>query len=749
MRYGLILVAFLLTGVLPAAAQTGPAADAPVAEGVAPALPDPLTPEAIRDRVSTLSDAEARLLLVEVLDGLAVQGTTAKVDAAPTGTITAIATAATGMAASFLDMLQKGPNVIGGLSTAFRSFVATYGWERIGTMFTVLAAAILLGAAAEYGVNRLVARWQDRVDRSRMPDSLTELLSILILRLFIDLGGVIIFFVVLRLFNGAFMPTELLPVVHDFVLLVVVVPRVAHDTTKLLVSPRNPQWRLVNVDDWTAVFLMRQLVGVIAFMGFGAFLTSFQLDHGVPPEATKFGAWVTMITFLWFGSFVWRGRVGIRQMMAGWDKDLSPAERAYAQLFPGLLIGTMAVMWLLGTYLSSIGRFDLLVGGSLYITVLLFGYQPIYDTAIRALARYFVPPIRGEGELAERAWAATRRAYIRMGRVLVFGLIVLTLARIWNIDLTSVAAAGVGDRFAANLIQALVILATGYFVLELTTAWINRNLANASTGEDAPQIDEGDGGGGAGSRLATVLPLIKLILRAAIVVMTVLLALGQLGIDTTPLLAGAGIAGLAIGFGAQTLVKDIVSGLFFLIDDAFRVGEYIMVGATEGTVEKISVRSLQLRHTEGLVHTIPYGEIAQVTNASRDWVLVKMKFTVPFETDLGKVKKIFKTIGAELLSGPYASDILQTFKLIGVGDVTDVGLVIRGKFMAKPGRQWLARRDIYNRIQQLFAEHGIEFARREVRVNIGGGHLDDATRVQVAQAAAEAVQPDEGTPGVR
>ena len=94
-------------------------------------------------------------------------------------------------------------------------------------------------------------------------------------------------------------------------------------------------------------------------------------------------------------------------------------------------------------------------------------------------------------------------------------------------------------------------------------------------------------------------------LQATIIVMTALLALGQIGIDITPLLAGAGIVGLAIGFGAQTLVKDIVSGLFFLMDDAFRVGEYIVVGGTEGTVEKISLRSMQLRHTEGAVHTIP------------------------------------------------------------------------------------------------------------------------------------------------
>ena len=128
--------------------------------------------------------------------------------------------------------------------------------------------------------------------------------------------------------------------------------------------------------------------------------------------------------------------------------------------------------------------------------------------------------------------------------------------------------------------------------------------------------------------------------QAAICVIFGLLAIGALGIDITPLLAGAGILGLAIGFGAQKLVADIVSGAFFLIDDAFRAGEYLDVGGTMGTVEKISIRSMQLRHHRGLVNTVPYGSIEKVTNFSRDWVIMKLIFTVPFDTDPNKVKKL-------------------------------------------------------------------------------------------------------------
>ena len=210
--------------------------------------------------------------------------------------------------------------------------------------------------------------------------------------------------------------------------------------------------------------------------------------------------------------------------------------------------------------------------------------------------------------------------------------------------------------------------------------------------------------------------------------------------------AGAGILGLAIGFGAQKLVSDVVSGIFFLVDDAFRVGEYVEVEGTRGTVERISIRSMQLRHHRGPINTIPYGEIPKLTNYSRDWVIMKLRFTVPFDTDPNKVKKIFKKIGAEMMADElYKEDFLQPFKSQGVFDFDDVGMIMRGKFMAKPGTQFTIRKEIYNRVKAAFAENGIEFARREVRVAIPGledaEHLNENEKAAVAAAAGSAVQP--------
>ncbi|MEH6741299.1 MAG: mechanosensitive ion channel domain-containing protein, partial [Sulfitobacter sp.] len=199
-----------------------------------------------------------------------------------------------------------------------------------------------------------------------------------------------------------------------------------------------------------------------------------------------------------------------------------------------------------------------------------------------------------------------------------------------------------------------------------------------------------------------------------------------------------------MGFGAQKLVTDVVSGIFFLVDDAFRTGEYVEVEGTMGTVEKISIRSMQLRHHKGPVHTIPYGEIPKVTNFSRDWVIMKLRFTVPFNTDPNMVKKVFKKIGQEMLVlEEFKDDFLQPFKSQGMLEIDDVGMVFRGKFMAKPGTQFTIRKEIFNRVNAAFAENGIEFARREVRValpSMDGKKLTDEDKATIAAAATQAAQ---------
>ena len=320
---------------------------------------------------------------------------------------------------------------------------------------------------------------------------------------------------------------------------------------------------------------------------------------------------------------------------------------------------------------------------------ILLAYAPVMDAMVRGLVRHLTPPMTGEGVVAERAYLSAKRSYIRIGRIIVFAVVVMAIGQIWGIDFTNLATAGVGAQFAGRFIEILVVLAFGYLFWELVSLWINRRLAAEQTAAGFDLTEEepggGEGGGLGGSRPLDRPPLLLGVMKVAIALMFGLIALGNIGIDITPLLAGAGIIGLAVGFGAQKLVADVVSGIFFLVDDALRTGEFVEVEGTMGTVEKISIRSMQLRHHKGPVHTIPYGEIPKITNYSRDWVIMKLKFTVPFETDPNKVKKLFIQIGKEMMEVPeFAQDLLQPFKSQGVLDFDDIGMINEASLWPNP-----------------------------------------------------------------
>jgi len=197
------------------------------------------------------------------------------------------------------------------------------------------------------------------------------------------------------------------------------------------------------------------------------------------------------------------------------------------------------------------------------------------------------------------------------------------------------------------------------------------------------------------------------------------------------------VVGLAVGFGSQSLVRDIVSGFFFLIEDAFRLGEYLDIGGAKGTVEAISVRSMKLRHHRGALNTVPFGSVDIVKNYSRDWAIMKFRVRVPFDTDLNMVRKLLKQTGQKMLEiEAIKDDFLQPFKSQGAVDVDDHGFIISTKFMSKPGRQWLIRRYAFQALQEAFEENGIPWARPEIKVRIEEADRDGKNWTKAEKAGA-------------
>ena len=333
----------------------------------------------------------------------------------------------------------------------------------------------------------------------------------------------------------------------------------------------------------------------------------------------------------------------------------------------------------------------------------------------------------------------------RLANILALFAGAWALSMIWRIDLDMMSVVS-----AQRSYDLAFVLLIGYIVYHTVRIWIDQKIEEEGGGDI--EVAPGDEGGAAGSsRLATLLPLFRNFVLIVIAVTVGLIALTDLGINVAPLFAGAGVVGLAIGFGAQTLVRDILSGAFYLFDDAFRKGEYIDIGNVKGTVERVSARSFQLRHHLGPLHTVPFGEIQFLTNFSRDWVMMKLPLRVTYDTDVEKVRKLVKKLGLKLLEDEVVgAQFLQPLKSQGVIEMQDSAMIIRVKFMTKPGDQWILRKRVYQEIRDLFEREGIKFAHKEVTVRLADGNkVADLTEEEKQTVSAAALAEDEPPAGAK
>ena len=273
----------------------------------------------------------------------------------------------------------------------------------------------------------------------------------------------------------------------------------------------------------------------------------------------------------------------------------------------------------------------------------------------------------------EIAAAAYGAVILRNGRIALTVLAIVLVARLWGFDAAEFGSTGLGARVAEAVFQIIVTLLLASSAWSVVKIAINRHLPHEK--RDALALVTEEGAGHGLSRLETLLPLVRMFLFVTIVAMALMSIVSAMGVNIGPLLAGAGIVGIAVGFGAQTLVRDILSGIFFLFDDAFRIGEYIDVGEGKGTVERMSIRALMLRHQLGYIYTVPFGAIRRVANYNRDWMMMKLEVRVPFDTDLERLRKIVKQVGAEMKADPEIGPMfLQPLKAQGVNRIDDFGL---------------------------------------------------------------------------
>ncbi len=707
-------------------------------------VPEALGPEAISELVSKLDaeQTEALSSLITLLSKSAATVAETPTAAGDASFIESIEGRLEGIGDYLVAQAVNLPEMFAGIGTAITSLFEGRDFDGGLLLVGIFVLIIVIAAATEWAYNRATVKWRSDI-RETSPDGLADILKLLSFRALVQISSLIVF-TVAALFAAHLLYTNELDelIATTFFLHAVLIPRFSAAILRFVLAPNRSDLRLVSTDDQTANYIYKQMVLIAAVIGAVLFVAAAMNYFRIDVRVT-FRFWAGLLITAWVIYVTWRARSGLTDIIKGDEQHLTPGLERVAAWWPGLSIIYIALDWLTKQFSLSMGAETISPGRSA-VSLALIVVAPFLDTMVRGIAANLVPAMAGEGAVAEKAYKETRLCYVRMGRVVLFALLIILIAKLRGLNLYNLTETGLGSTIAANGVGFLLVLAAGYLAWEVTNLWINRRLAHEIPVEQGA-TEGGEAGGMGLSRMATILPIVRMALQASIITITVLLALSQLGVNITPLLAGAGVLGLAIGFGAQTLVKDVVSGVFFLLDDAFRVGEYIDVGGTEGTVEKILIRSLQLRGATGPVHIVPYGSMSMLTNMSRDWVTMKLKFTVPFDTDLEKVRKIFKKIGQQLQEVPeYAEDLISPFKSQGGVDVTDVGIVVRGKFTTKPGGQWGLRKEIYTRVQRAFEENGIEFARKEVRVRWSDDEeerpLTPEQKQAVSGAAADAAE---------
>ena len=734
----------------PAMAQSG---DTPA--GIE--IPENLTREEVRDLVARLSDDEVRELIIQQLDKLAVSGEQASEESLYFQNLDEGLDKARDALTSSFDLKQKPLQTLAGKIGEQVSAGGEVGGGRLLLQLVVLLAA---GGAAAWLARGLLRRKSASLPQE---PSLRERLDHAAYETAAGALGIAAFAVGASIAVEAMTSEEILAAAqmlwYQAIWLIVSVAAVMLIASRIL-SPKSARLRLAAMSDgaareawiWTLVLTL-SLVAPTRLGHLAAALGASQ------ENLLLFAVLVGMIFILLVIALLIRLRSYGARLIAA-DGEAGIFRQSLARVWWIVAALYVVVIWLMSVgKRAATGESSLLPGlGSLVLVVAI----PYFDRGLRwFIAWYFAPPKQAyDGAAAATPAAGQADAVaqvaapaesesagapapvpnyhavaLRYGRVLMVLAILAIFARLWHIDVAALSAQLVGERFArASFDIAITILLT-WALWGVIRIAIERKLAEDKGPEGAS--DEAEAGGVGGTRLGTVLPLIRAFIQITLIVMAVLIGLSSLGVNIGPLIAGAGVVGLAIGFGAQTLVRDIVSGFFYLVDDAFRIGEYVVIDQTRGTVEKISIRSFQLRHHNGPVHTIPYGEIRTLTNWSRDWAIMKCELRVPFETDIEKVRKIIKKIGIDMMEDPqWGPLMLAPVKSQGVNRMDDSALIIRFKFTAVPGQQFLIRREAYARIQRAFEEQGIHFAPRRVLV--------EATTPQKAIEAAAAAIDNEG-----
>lgn len=491
---------------------------------------------------------------------------------------------------------------------------------------------------------------------------------------------------------------------------------------RMVLAPAVPALRLVPLRSESARSLFQWVRRLVMIALAGYLIAGTALLFGVP--ATAYSDLLDLLALILLSTMVFcilRNRTRVAAWLRGPEEDppatLSARRRmrrslaAVWHILAIVYLGAVFVVW-----------WQDIEGGFLYLargTVLSALLLSIARIAIQATRRRIAENSTARQKLARKFPILAQRLnryapivflFIRAAIVLVAAAAIL---EVWKVDAHSWLAEAHAKQFLGFLFSMLLVVIIAAVTWEAVNIATEHYLAKSEKPDATPAH---------GARVRTLLPLIRKALLIVLGVMVVMIVLSEFGVNIGPLLAGAGIIGLAVGFGAQKLVQDIITGVFILLEDAVAVGDVVKVAGIGGLVESLSIRSIRLRDLAGNVHTVPFSSVDTVTNMTRLFSYYLADIGVAYREDTDQVADVCRGIVEEMRSEPeFAADILEPLEVLGVDQFADSAVILKARIKTRPIRQWAVGREFNRRMKKRFDELGIEIPFPHRTIHFGAG----------------------------
>lgn len=713
------IAVYLLLIVSVGVASVSQGAEQIAAAPEAPGSDRPVSTEELKDLVSTLENDEGRQALVRQLRALIAARTHMTEDDSepPGGALLAFASEiserigsrAVEAASVVLDM----PQALARSWSKLKQMQVSAAWAvDIGKG----AAIFALGLVFQWVTRRIVRRPQARL--SAWPVSgAGQRIALLLLHTLLDLAPIVVFGA------AAFLalPVATLP---RGVRLAALAMINAHILTSLVtaaarfvLAPRASSLRLLRMGDEAANYGYLWLCRLSAVGIYGYMLASSSPYLGVPRGVDRVAIHlIGLVVAVMIAMFILQNRATATAWLRGPDRPAGASPSAWVRIRGWLASGwhVLALIYLFATYIvwaSNVsGGFRFLVRGTVLTVVILIAARLVSAGVQILINRGFAlsDETKSRFPLLETRANRYTSVFHMTVRIVIYGVAALAVLQAWNVDSLSVLVSDLGKQALSSLFTIGVVFLVAFLVWEGANAALDYQIAKA--GSAARQ-----------AKLRTALPILRRILMIALAVMVVLSVLSQLGINIAPLLAGAGVVGIAVGLGAQNLAKDVLKGLSILMEDSIAVGDVVSLGGRTGIVEDLSVGNIRLRDLSGVVYIIPFSEVTTVVNMTKDFSYAVIEASVSYREDIDRVTDALTEIGAALRADPVVGpDILEPLEVFGVERLAESAVVIRARMKTKPIKQWGVERAFRRRMKMRFEELGIEIPIQQHMVHIAG-----------------------------